>query len=109
MVVEVKVVNLVTIAQTALERFDSGEGGGVVVLSDSASKDGITVVPRKWEEPVEEVRESPWTFETSSFAGYRRDNVENSGVANLDCFDLDWKMSKLQSYVKSPEERDKVR
>lgn len=99
---EVNEVNVLHVAVSTLERFEQGAAVALCVLEDPAHRGDVSVYPRHAIDEVITKRAPRWEFESSSFKDYIRDNDQTI----YQCFEFDWKMSKLPQMMKDPMHQD---
>mmetsp|Transcript_97890 Transcript_97890/g.187802 ORF Transcript_97890/g.187802 Transcript_97890/m.187802 type:complete len:754 (+) Transcript_97890:1-2262(+) len=95
--VQVFEVNVIPAGISFWECMQNGMSRALCVLEDPANRNEATVFPRKLADVVQKAKpKEEWTFETSSFKDFRRDNA-----AELEkCFDTDWSNSRLNQILK---------
>jgi Ca2+-binding EF-hand superfamily protein len=102
-----KRANVLTVATAALEQMRRSPGCfSLASFEDPACRRQAPVLPRQVAmsaQPCEAL--APWTFETSSFAGFSRDAEETFAR----CFDRDWSLTKLSQFLKSPSDQELLR
>lgn len=102
--VEVKVVNVVPTGLRAWDKFRQGTEIGLCIMEDPDNRGDLTIMPRKLFEMSSKTAQDTWTFETSTFKDFIRDN--NGAVDK--CFEMDWNHCRVPMLVKTDEARSEI-